>query len=183
METKLIDRRVRRTRAAILKAFGGLVLERAYSRIQVRDILERAKVGRSTFYEHYRNKDDVLRQALSGLFSVLSESVASDTMATHLPVVIDHFWQNRRLARGLLNGSARDVVSRLLTDLVQEAITSRPGADQLVLPIRLVAAQIAGAQLALITEWLSSRPPCSAALVAVGLVDSAGAIETALRDQ
>ncbi|MET9024736.1 TetR/AcrR family transcriptional regulator [Nocardia sp. NPDC004168] len=54
------DRRVRRTRASLHRALIELMVEGAYDRITVRDILERADVGRSTFYTHYRDKDDLL---------------------------------------------------------------------------------------------------------------------------
>lgn len=54
------DRRVRRTRGLLHQALIELMLERDYTRISVRDILDRADVGRSTFYAHYRDKDDLL---------------------------------------------------------------------------------------------------------------------------
>ncbi|MFE3025048.1 TetR/AcrR family transcriptional regulator [Nocardia tengchongensis] len=54
------DRRVRRTRAALHRALIELMLTRPYARITVRDIIDRADVGRSTFYAHYRDKDDLL---------------------------------------------------------------------------------------------------------------------------
>lgn len=54
------DRRVRKTRDALHGALIGLMMERAYERITVSDVIERANVGRSTFYAHYRDKDELL---------------------------------------------------------------------------------------------------------------------------
>lgn len=54
------DRRVRRTRANLHRALIELMVERDYDRISVRDILDRADTGRSTFYAHFRDKDDLL---------------------------------------------------------------------------------------------------------------------------
>ncbi|MEV0436461.1 MULTISPECIES: TetR/AcrR family transcriptional regulator [Nocardia] len=54
------DRRVRRTRDALHRALIELMIERGYERVTVSDIIERADVGRSTFYAHYRDKDDLL---------------------------------------------------------------------------------------------------------------------------
>jgi AcrR family transcriptional regulator len=54
------DRRVRRTRSLLHRALIELMLEHRYERITVRDILARADVGRSTFYAHFRDKDDLL---------------------------------------------------------------------------------------------------------------------------
>ena len=56
------NRQVRKTRAALLDAFGRLVLERGYADIRIADVIRQANVGRSTFYEHFRSKDDLLRQ-------------------------------------------------------------------------------------------------------------------------
>ena len=54
------DRRVRRTRQLLRDALMELTLERGYDRITVQDILDRADIGRSTFYSHYRDKDDLM---------------------------------------------------------------------------------------------------------------------------
>lgn len=54
------DRRVRRTRAALHRALIELMIERGYDRFTVQDILDRADIGRSTFYAHFRGKDDLL---------------------------------------------------------------------------------------------------------------------------
>lgn len=54
------DRRVRRTREALHRALIELMMERAYDRITVSDVIARADIGRSTFYAHYRDKDDLL---------------------------------------------------------------------------------------------------------------------------
>ncbi|WP_083865436.1 TetR/AcrR family transcriptional regulator [Nocardia brevicatena] len=54
------DRRIRRTRDALHLALIELMMERGYERVTVSDIIARADVGRSTFYAHYRDKDDLL---------------------------------------------------------------------------------------------------------------------------
>lgn len=58
------DRRVRKTRLSLLQALGTLLHEKRYDAIVVRDILDRANVGRSTFYAHFRDKDDLLLGAI-----------------------------------------------------------------------------------------------------------------------
>ncbi|MCX4095402.1 TetR/AcrR family transcriptional regulator [Nocardia sp. alder85J] len=51
---------MRRTRDALHRALIELMLATDYRRITVQDVLDRADVGRSTFYAHYRDKDDLL---------------------------------------------------------------------------------------------------------------------------
>lgn len=54
------DRRVVRTRQALGNALVELMLDRRFEEITVQQVLARAKVGRSTFYAHYRNMPDLL---------------------------------------------------------------------------------------------------------------------------
>src|SRR5437870_7897295 len=53
------DRRVQRTRELLHKALIDLISERGYGAITIQDIVDRANVGRTTFYLHYSSKDDL----------------------------------------------------------------------------------------------------------------------------
>jgi hypothetical protein len=50
---------VRKTDARLHEALISLIHDKSYGSIAVRDILDRADVGRSTFYAHFRDKDDL----------------------------------------------------------------------------------------------------------------------------
>ena len=65
------DRRVRRTRHLLQEALQELILEHGYDSVTVQDILDRADVGRSTFYAHFRDKDDFSVRTLGvpGIFN------------------------------------------------------------------------------------------------------------------
>ena len=63
------DRRVRRTKNLLHRALATLIHEKPYEDIVVKEILARADVGRSTFYTHFRDKEELL---LSGLRDVLN---------------------------------------------------------------------------------------------------------------
>jgi AcrR family transcriptional regulator len=57
---KPIDRRVERTRRSLLNALNELILEKGYEKVTVQDVIDRANVGRSTFYAHFEDKDQLL---------------------------------------------------------------------------------------------------------------------------
>lgn len=59
-KTTQMDRRIRHTRDRFGDALIKLVQEKPFDTITVQDILDRADVGRSTFYVHYRDKNDLL---------------------------------------------------------------------------------------------------------------------------
>src|SRR5687768_18535965 len=69
---KKTDARVRRTRDALGDALVALMQEKPFDTITVQDVLDRAKVGRSTFYSHYSDKDDLLMSDAEEFFESVS---------------------------------------------------------------------------------------------------------------
>jgi AcrR family transcriptional regulator len=69
---KKIDARVRRTRDALGDALIALMQEKPFDTITVQDVLDRARVSRSTFYSHYTDKDDLLMSDADEFFEALS---------------------------------------------------------------------------------------------------------------
>jgi AcrR family transcriptional regulator len=64
-----IDRRVQRTRELLQKALIELISEHGYDAITIQDIVERANVGRTTFYLHYSSKDDLFMSCHEAIVS------------------------------------------------------------------------------------------------------------------
>jgi AcrR family transcriptional regulator len=175
------DRRVRRTRAALNAAFSRLVLSKGYERFTAADIARGADVGRSTFYEHYQGKDDILAQSLVPVLTPLAESCCEGAPSPRLALAVDHFWKVRTRARALLTGRARDVATRLLARLIEDRLAAAHDTrGEAGLPRALVAAQIASGQLAMLDEWLTGRHRCSAAQIAAALQGGAHAVAEAL---
>ncbi|HEY3744172.1 MAG TPA: TetR/AcrR family transcriptional regulator [Bryobacteraceae bacterium] len=73
--TAKIDARIRRTRDRLGDALVELILEKPFDEINVQDILDRAGVGRSTFYTHYRDKDDLFLSDVEDFFQMMSTVV------------------------------------------------------------------------------------------------------------
>jgi AcrR family transcriptional regulator len=63
-----MDRRQRKTRQAILSAFTELLSKKKYQDITVGEIIEKADVGRATFYAHFETKDFLLKELCRELF-------------------------------------------------------------------------------------------------------------------
>lgn len=126
------DRRVRRTRATLHRALIELLLERPYERITVRDILDRADVGRSTFYAHFRDKDDLLlvsstEYLRAAITAARPEDPAAPPISAPLAPVYTLFQlaeENPEVYRALLGRKAggqllratRGMVGRVLTE-------------------------------------------------------------------
>jgi AcrR family transcriptional regulator len=61
------DRRVSKTRRALKEALTDLILDKGYEAVTVQDVIDHADVGRSTFYAHFIDKDDLLMAILADL--------------------------------------------------------------------------------------------------------------------
>ena len=161
------DRRVRRTRAALIEAFNHLLLHRRQERIRVSDIVAKADVGRSTFYDHYGGVDDIHMEALSRPFAILADAAAGRGDIERLEPLLAHFWENRQRARVTLSGRTGEKAVRLLADMVEARL--QEGGAELALPTRLAALQLATAALAPIRGWVAAEAPCTAEILALGI--------------
>ena len=62
MAAKAEDRRVQRTRTLLLDALLDLIAEKGYAAVTVQDIVDRANVGRSTYYAHFLDKRELKKR-------------------------------------------------------------------------------------------------------------------------
>lgn len=70
-----MDRRIRKTKEAIFRAFDELLSKKKASSITVGEIIEKADIGRATFYAHFETKDQLLEQMCDELFCHLFDSM------------------------------------------------------------------------------------------------------------
>lgn len=172
-----LDRRAMRTRTALIDAFNHLALSHRKN-IRVADIVALTNVGRSTFYEHYRSADDILLQAMQRPFALLADAAAGLGDETRMTGQLNHFWENRQLARTSLMGRMQDKATRLLASMVEERLRDEEGA--LAIPLRLAAMQLAEAALAPIRGWVTAEAPCAADALAGAICRCGRALRAAL---
>jgi AcrR family transcriptional regulator len=104
-ETQVLDRRVRRTRRLLSDSLLTLARERDISTITIHQITEHADINRATFYQHFRDKDDLFAQAIDQLIAdlriecqdVLTGTDLLDAELIH-PSVVGTFRQIRKHA-------------------------------------------------------------------------------------
>jgi AcrR family transcriptional regulator len=177
------DRRVRRTRANLQRALMELVAEEDLSQISVADVVDRADVSRSTFYDHYRDVHELAEAASTSMVEDLIASLTaidrapadpSDAGEDPNPAVtafFTHFAEHAGLYRSLLGptGSAR-VIEHVRLRTTAAALDSpllpapddtpeRGAGDPSGMSRDVPAAFVAGALLGVATDWLQRGCP------------------------
>lgn len=152
-----LDRRTQRTRKAISDAFISLLFSRRYSAIRTADLIEAAGVGRSTFYEHFRNKDEVLVAVIEPLFIPLADAASGQGKAAALRMILEHVWTQRSAARVLFEPPLGPKLHRKLAAMIEARLPSGE-ADT---PTSLIAAGAAARTLAMLRMWLAGEASCS----------------------
>ena len=162
------DRRSRRSRRLIVDALLALMLEKRFDRITVQEIIDRADVGRTTFYAQFRNKEHVLESELERVFGLLhaqhlaSTEEPADQLLPSLGL-FRHVQEQQPLYTALVRGLASDphylAVHRLLRDRAAEQLALAGGSRPLVVPPEIVANYLAGTLLTLVHWWLDHGSP------------------------
>ncbi|MBQ1426466.1 MAG: TetR/AcrR family transcriptional regulator [Succinivibrionaceae bacterium] len=128
-----MDRRQKKTREAIFRAFTELLKHEPYSKITVQEIIDLADIGRTTFYAHFETKDDLLRSVCSDIFEhVFSEDLhkesthdfsgSKDTKAkiTH---ILYHLKEHMDYLPGILSGESGEIFMSYFKDYLKELFT------------------------------------------------------------
>ena len=171
MDDELTDRRVRRTRQALHQALMELILEKRYDKITVQDIIDRADVGRSTFYAHFLDKEDLLVQGLA-LFSdeLTAHLAASDhegeeaDHVLHSLIFFRHAHAHHDLYKAMQEGGGVDVImeagrQHLAQDIQKHLDAMFPEQLQPDVPLPVITSFVTGAMLSVLMWWLDAGRP------------------------
>jgi AcrR family transcriptional regulator len=162
------DRRAQRTRQMLTQALGELILTKRYESITVQEITEHANVGRSTFYAHFTDKDDLVADSVRrmvgdletdepGLRNTLSPSLG---LFHHVSSFADHYLM---MARGRHLTLFLDALQRELTAMFADRLGPRvPDSGATRVPVPLLAAMLAGMLITAVRTWLESDMTSSA---------------------
>lgn len=162
------DPRVLRTRNALGNALVELMTERAFESITVQDVLDRAGVGRSTFYVHYDGKDDLLTSDVDRFFGSIADAIGSDSKRV-LPVceLLQHIASMRDFRDALRrSGKYRQLMEtgeKHFARAIERRLAASPRAREVRrADLEPIAIMYAGALIALLEWWIDRGEPITA---------------------
>ena len=169
MRNTKADRRSQRTRQHISAALVELMLEKRYDDITVQDIIDRANIGRSTFYAHYLDKDDLLVCDFTRMLDALREHIeqaesGGQFLAPGVALFFRHVQDHNRLYKALVRGGGLDLLYKkghehLRQNIAQHLQAHIPADGSLAPRLQLVADYAAGALLTMMKWWLDNDMP------------------------
>jgi AcrR family transcriptional regulator len=185
MDVKKTDRRISRTRRQLRSALLELILEKGYEAVTVEDITARADLGRTTFYLHYKDKEDLLFESIDEMVEDLTARISQIPLAawkireiiargdssalTPILLVFQHAAEHANLYLIILRGAGTtDAVARLhviIVNAVNQFIEVKTARENMKLsmnvPIEYFANYFASSLLGVVTWWLENGTPYS----------------------
>lgn len=158
------DKRVKRTHQALLDALVELTLEKGFESISIRDLTNRAGVGYATFFRHYKSKDELLSRLLRGITSDIVDMLPdlklfSRSEETGL-IIFTYMDQRTELFAILLgSGGSHQMYQELNQIAVDLSIEILQEADEIKIPIDIMAHQMVSSALSLVRWWLDNDKP------------------------
>ena len=173
--SRVPDRRVARTQKLLRDALHSLIRERDYDSIAVKEILERANVGRSAFYEHFRDKDELLASSIYDILGSVPSTHAKTGDGRNerilwfsLPI-FEHHDRHRRAGelrlgprgRAILHGKLQKVLVELIAEDIRKSLQGRRKAAGRI-PPDLLGRYVASTFILALNWWVESKSPLPA---------------------
>lgn len=163
------DRRIQRTRESLQKALIELISERGYDAITIQDIVGRANIGRTTFYLHYSNKDELLMSCHEAIVSEFHfgplyprsrEALLSPEAPLEMILAYRHLAHARTLLYRIFQGKDSLLILRRIRDWsareIEASLRATFAEADSAIPVDVLANYLAGAQIALVQWWLEN---------------------------
>ncbi len=161
------DRRIQRTRELLRSSMVSLIRERGFETLTVQDIIDRANVGRSTFYAHFKSKDDLLTGSVEMMRSTLRRAQlraragsgsSRERLFAFAHELFTHVEQHRDVFAAMVGKRSGTMfqqhLHRMLADVVREdvgLVASRKKRDSM--QVEAAVQFVAGGLLGLLVTW------------------------------
>jgi AcrR family transcriptional regulator len=167
-QNKKKDRRTARTQRSLSGALVSLVTEKRFDDITVQEVIDRADVGRSTFYSHFRDKEDLFQQDWERFLEGLAQHIDWDKagQAGFVPVayLFKHLQEFQTFYKSLVRSQKADAIFKsgvsYLSEKIESALSERlKGKPLPSTPIPILSNCLSSELFSLLKWWLDRGMP------------------------
>lgn len=166
------DRRIQKTQKLLREALVSLIHEKTYDSIVVKEILDRANVGRSTFYMHFRDKDELLVSGIHDMLRSVQPAGLPPSAKSYEQIIwfslpiFEQINRHRRAGearigtrgRAIIHEHLQKVLAELIADDVKKNFQSRRKTAAQI-PSDIVVQYVASTFILVLNWWVESRSP------------------------
>ena len=164
-----VDKRIHKSKKAMQIALMDLLQEKRWDKITIQEIIDRAEVGRTTFYAHFQSKEDLFLSSHAGIVDMICDSFfAKDGSfpldpSPELTALFDMFEHSRDVYYYLSHGDESGEVFRGLKNQIAQGLAARMARhyEQAAceIPFPVLAEHVASSVIALMVWWMDHRTP------------------------
>jgi AcrR family transcriptional regulator len=162
MDMQKTDRRIGRTRQLLQNALMELVSEKGYYAVKIQDIIDRANIGRTTFYAHFESKQELF--AAAHIHTMARPFRLDDVLAPEpsesLVWQFQYALESRPLLFELSQGDDMAYFSRYMSNRVAEKyeqdLRSTIEEKPTHIPFHILAHHLIQSQTAFVHWWLEN---------------------------
>jgi AcrR family transcriptional regulator len=160
------DRRTQRTNHKLTEAMVELITEKRFDDVTVQNLIDRADVGRSTFYSHYRDKQDLFRKNWERFIEMLAQMINWENAgrSSFMPVtfLFEHLRNVHPFYRGMRRSGMLESVYtngvRTLKKQIEPELTARVKVDATI-PVAILSDHLVNQLFVLLRWWLEQGMP------------------------
>jgi AcrR family transcriptional regulator len=150
------DRRIQRTRQSLQNALSELIVEKGYEKVTVQDVIDRANVGRSTFYAHFESLDQLLLSGFEPLRAQFEDFLSGAKFDNESPwaLSLTMFQEVQKQKGGYITLThIQKFLYGYLLDHLKQGLPKR----NKNVPPELLAHYVASSFIALMTWWIDNN--------------------------
>lgn len=131
------DLRILKTKASLYRALIELMKEKEFEQIKISEICTKSMINRSTFYDHYNDKYELLESFMNDMKKELEENIVVDTEINNikdfymelLKVMLEHIDENKEVYSSLLKINSNSIAKDMMIDTVLNSVAKRINED------------------------------------------------------
>ena len=169
MQKNKMDRRIQRTRQLLQNALIELILAKGFEAVTVQDIIDRANVGRSTFYAHFQDKEDLFLGGFESMRAQFEQHLLGQSPAAESPwalslIMFQHAQEYQHVYKALVGEKGGHMmlsyIRKYLATLIHEHLKSQfSSRKKEQIPLEILTLYIVSTLTALLTWWLDHDMP------------------------